>query len=54
MSAGRVDDGLWQLDPKTLDRTPTRLADAYRDLVAGGIEAVGPLAPVVDPSLAPR
>jgi beta-glucosidase len=46
--------GLWKLDPKTLDRTPTPLVDAYRDLVAGGIEAVGPLAPVVGPNLAPR
>jgi beta-glucosidase len=46
--------GLWKLDPKTLDRTPTPLVDAYRDLVAGGIEAVGALAPAVDANLAPR
>ena len=35
--------GLWRLDPKSLDRNPTLLVDAYRDLVAGGIESVGPL-----------
>jgi beta-glucosidase/6-phospho-beta-glucosidase/beta-galactosidase len=43
--------GLWNLDPETLDRIPTPLVDTYRDLVAGGIDAVGPLAPVGD---APR
>jgi hypothetical protein len=37
--------GLWQVDPETLDRTPTPLVDAYRDLVAAGTEAVGPVAP---------
>jgi beta-glucosidase len=37
--------GLWQVDPETLDRIPTPLVDAYRDLVATGTEAVGPLAP---------
>ncbi len=35
--------GLWQLDPTTLDRNPTPLVEAYRDLVAGDIQAVGPL-----------
>ena len=45
--------GLWQLDSKTMDRTPTPLVDAYRDLVAGGIEAVGPLAPLGDRNAAP-
>ena len=36
--------GLWQVDPESLDRIPTPLVDAYRDLVAAGTEAVGPLA----------
>ena len=36
--------GLWGLDPDTLDRTPTPLVDAYRDLARSGAEAAGPLA----------
>ena len=45
--------GLWQLDPNTLDRHPTPLVPAYRDLAAGGVEVVGPLPSVGDPG-APR
>ncbi|NIX75183.1 family 1 glycosylhydrolase [Microvirga terricola] len=33
--------GLWDLDPVTLDRTPTPLVGSYQACVAGGISAVG-------------
>jgi beta-glucosidase/6-phospho-beta-glucosidase/beta-galactosidase len=41
-----VSMGLWDLDPDpsgSLRRIPTPLVDAYRELVAGGASAVGPL-----------
>jgi hypothetical protein len=39
--------GLWDLDPHDLSRVHTPVADAYRELVAGGAAAVGPLGPRV-------
>lgn len=36
-----VSMGLWDLDRATLDRLHTPLVDAYRQLVAGGTQAVG-------------
>ncbi|MBF9232801.1 family 1 glycosylhydrolase [Microvirga alba] len=35
--------GLWDLNPATLDRTPTPLVSSYQTYVAGGASAVGPL-----------
>ncbi len=37
--------GLWDLDPATLNRTPTALVGSYQTYVAGGSSAVGPLRP---------
>jgi beta-glucosidase/6-phospho-beta-glucosidase/beta-galactosidase len=37
--------GLWDLDPETLNRTPTSLVGSYKDYVAGGLSAVGILSP---------
>jgi hypothetical protein len=40
--------GLWNLDPDPLgrlDRVETPLVDAFRRLISGGADAVGPLAP---------
>jgi beta-glucosidase len=44
--------GLWDLTPGSsgLERTPTSLVDRYRDLVAGGAESVGLLAPMDAPA----
>ena len=38
-----VQMGLWDLDRDTLQRVPTPLVDAYRELVAGGVRSVGML-----------
>ncbi|WP_246505016.1 family 1 glycosylhydrolase [Microvirga antarctica] len=35
--------GLWDLDPATLNRTPTALVGSYQGYVAGGASSVGPL-----------
>lgn len=42
--------GLWDLDPVTLERTATPLADSYRSYVKGGVSAVGPLSAIADAS----